>query len=160
MSKAVNVVLNSNTRMNGSTVQNAQYFIDWKSILNPRKKYNLHFVYNSTKSVNWDGAKIPTLYANFNTNTVAPAGGNTNTSQLLGILMPTTISHGANTSVFLQALDNTNLPIYLESMPGNNMLTVSILDNAIPPLPYADPDTPTPYVLILRFTEIEEEDDM
>lgn len=160
MSKSVNIVLNSNNRVNGSTTQVANYFVDWRAILDPRKRYHMHFVFTGSVVTNWNATKIPCLYANFNSTTVQPVNGSTSGTQMLGVLLPYTVSHGANVEVFFQSTDETNLPICLDVIPGGNNLTISILDNAASPQPYADPDVPAPYVLILRFVEIDEYNNM
>ena len=159
---SVNIVLNSNNALNGSTTQKATYFVDWRALLNPYKKYYCHFVYLGGLN-EWDGTKIATIYANFNTKNIQPANGSTSSTQLMGVLMPVAIAHGANASVILQSLDNTNLPIYLETPPSNNNLVISIFDNAATPEPYVDTASPTPampaaYVLTLRFTEVDDSD--
>lgn len=161
MPKSVNVILNSNNKVSGTT-QSATYFVDWKSFLDPRKHYQLHFTYMGGLNT-WSGAAghIPMVYADFNTSNIQPLNGNSANSHCIGYLMPTMIQ-GAATTVFFQSLDNTNLPVYMEGPPGNNTFTIRILDNDINPLPYTDTAAAVPaeYVLILHFKEIYEEEHM
>jgi hypothetical protein len=156
MSKSVNVILNSRNSVSGNT-QQENYFIDWRTILNPNKKYFLHFVYMGGANT-YNGSKFPVLSVNFQTNNYISSFNSTSQSGVLGILMPTIIQ-GASNLVYFQSLDNTNLPIYLENMPANNNLTVFINDNE--GNPYLDnagvPAVPAEYVLILKFSEVDED---
>jgi hypothetical protein len=154
MPGSVNVILNSNNKVSGTT-QAATYFVDWRSILDPRKKYQLHFVYLGGLNT-WSGAAghLPMIYADFNTRNIQPLNGNSANSQCLGFLMPTMVQ-GASTTVYFQSLDNTNLPIYMEGPPGNNTFTIRILDNDAVQTPYLDTGAslPAEYILILHFHE-------
>lgn len=160
MPKSVNVILNSNNAVSGNT-QQANYYIDWNAVLDRKKSYYMHFIYMGGPNT-YDGAKLPTIYANFNTNNVIANGSGAQSSHMIGLLMPSVMTGGTKT--YLQSLDNTNLPIYLEVPPNNNNFTISILDNSIIPLPWTDSNVggaepPGPYVLILRFTEVNDSEE-
>jgi hypothetical protein len=147
--KSINVVLNSNNSLSGNT-QQANYFVDWASMLDPSKQYYLHFVYMGEAN-NYTGSKLATISSSFVTNTYAT--GN-RSSQILGVLMPTVLA-GASSTSFLQSLDNTNLPILMQC-PINNNFQISIYDNESTPNLWTDNAAalPGPYILILRFTEV------
>ena len=161
MGKSSIVILNSNKCVSGNT-QRAQYFVDWKAILDVNKKYYLHWTYLGGANV-FTGTKLPCIYAEFLTTNFMndPTGqsmlSGANNTQMLGFLKPIVLAGSTNT-VYFQAEDNTNLPIYLPTPPTNNIFNVSILDNNS--APYLDtattPVAPAAYVLLLRFTEIEE----
>jgi len=160
MPKSVNVVLNSNNAIAGTDTRSLTYFIDWDAILDRKKKYHLHFVYMGGANT-YTGTKLPTIYATFNTENYLPNITGTINTQMLGVLMPTVLA-GASSTSFFQSLDNTNLPIFMNTPPNNNTFTISILDNQATPVGYLDnagtPNPPAPYVLILRFSEVEDSD--
>ncbi len=160
--KIVNVILNSNNKASGTNNQ-AQYYIDWGAILKNNTSYYLHFTYLGGNNV-INGSKLALLYADFQTsnklNTATQYGANS--SQMLGFLMPTVLVGSSNTN-YLQSLDNTNVPTFLETRPNNNNFCVSVYDNASPPNLYLDNAT-TPvvnnnYLLVLSFREVEGNDD-
>lgn len=155
--KIVNVILNSNNKTAGST-QEAHYTVDWGAILKKNTAYYLHFTYiGGNNSIN--GIRIATVYADFQTSNVqnnATSYG-AQTSEMLGFVMPTVI---AGTTSYLQALDNTNVPAYLENRPMNNNFTISIYDNNVPAVLFKDTlnANPAPYILVLSFREATEDD--
>ncbi len=158
MPKSVNVILNSVNSVSGNT-QEENYFIDWRTILKPNKKYYLHFVYMGGMN-HFSLTKIPILSVNFNTNNYTTSINSTSQSGVLGVLMNSLITNtGAGDEIYLQSLDNTNLPIYLENMPQSNNLTVYIKDNSGNPYTDGLGGLPAEYVLILKFSEVEDEDD-
>ena len=162
MSKIVNVVLNSNNALTGSTTQSANYFMNWGSILEDNTEYYLHFTYIGGKNT-IDGANLATVYANFNIsnkfNTSEKQSASSTT--MLGFLKPI-VFVGASNFGYFQAEDNTNVPTYLTSRPQNNNFNISIFDNANPPVLYKDqnaaPANPAAYVMILSFRKVEKED--
>lgn len=160
MPKSVNVILNSNNAIAGADTRSLTYFIDWNAILDRKKKYNLHFVYMGGVNT-YTGTRLPTIYATFNTENYQPSINGTVNTQMLGLLMPTVLA-GASSTSFFQSLDNTNVPIYMETPPNNNTFNINILDNQATPVGYLDnagtPVPPAPYILILRFSEVEEYD--
>ncbi len=154
MPKSVNIILNSNNALSGNT-QESDYFVDWNALLDKRKKYWLKFVYLGGGNT-FNGSKLATLYANFNTNNYTTGTQNT---QMLGVLMPSVL---AGSISFLQSLDNTNVPILLDTPPNNNNFSISIYDNSATHALFLDnnasPAVPAPYVLVLKFTEYDEDD--
>ena len=156
MPKSVNVILNSLNSVSGN-MQQANYYFDWGAVLDHKKAYYMHFVYlGEANTIN--GSKLATIYATFNTeNYTANTGMGAPSTQMLGFLMPTVLAGSTSTS-FLQSLDNTNLPIYMKTPPNNNNFTISIYDNEQSPALFLDnatvPVVPGAYILILRFTEV------
>ena len=152
--KVVQVVLNTSNYIAGSTNNNANYNIDWSSILKPNIPYKMHFTYLGGQNV-YNGTKPAFISVNFNFEVFEAklAIGAIN-SNLIGFLAPVVIAPGSNT-VYLQAQTNTNEPVYLERRPLNNNFNVKIvdidgnlwLDNA------ATPVVPANWVLTLHFTE-------
>lgn len=159
-SPSVNLVLNSNNALSGADTRSLTYFVDWRSILNPNKKYYLHFNFMSGLNT-WTGTKFPVIHSNIATNNYQPTGGNTSVSQFMGVIMPVMVQ-GSATTVYFQSTDATNVPIYVSSPIGNNNLTIQIFDNAAVPVPYLDnaavPVPMSAYVLVLRFTEVDDSD--
>jgi len=151
MSKIINVVLNSNNALTGSTTQSANYFMNWGAIL--------------------EDTNLATVYANFNTsnkfNTSSTQSASSTT--MLGFLKPIVLVGSTNTCYF-QAEDNTNVPTYLSSRPQNNTFNISIFDNANPPVLYKDntptaagppatsPQNPAAYIIVLSFRKVNEDD--
>jgi hypothetical protein len=158
LNNSINVVLNSENVISGDA-QSATYGISWSSILNRTKRYQMHFTYLGGANV-YTGTKLPIVYFGIPTDTVI-AGNNTNANytQILGFLKPIVLV-GASNTVYFQAEDNTNLPVVL-TCPQSNNFTVEIRDNmgAL----YLDnagvPAKPADYVMILRFIEIEEDEE-
>lgn len=123
---------------NPPVVSDRTYYIDWSTILDNNKKYKLHFTFISAGNTLFDTGKIketkiaqvfadlPTVnnYQNiFNSNYAM------NTT-CLGFIMMTLIAPAANASGYLQALDNTNLPVYMYGRPTNNTFRIRLLDNS------------------------------
>ena len=157
LNNSINVVLNSKNVISGNT-QSATYGISWSSILKKDKRYQMHFTYLGGAN-NYTGTKLPIVYFGIPTDTVI-AGNNTNAnySQIIGFLKPVVLAGASSTSYF-QAEDNTNLPTVL-TCPQSNIFTIEIRDNT--GALYTDNASaiPADYVMILRFIEIEEEEDM
>jgi len=170
MSKIVNVVLNSNNAITGSTTQSANYFMNWGAILEDNTPYYLHFTYIGGNNY-ITGANLATVYANFNTsnkfNTSSTQSASSTT--MLGFLKPIVLVGSTNTCYY-QAEDNTNVPTYLSSRPQNNTFNISIFDNANPPVLYKDntptavgppatsPQNPAAYIIVLSFRKVNEDD--
>lgn len=123
---------------NPPVVSDRTYYVDWSTILDNNKKYKLHFTFISAGNTLFDTGKIketkiaqifadlPTVnnYQNiFNSNYAL------NTT-CLGFVMMTIIAPAANASAYLQALDNTNLPVYMYGRPYNNTFRIRLLDNS------------------------------
>jgi hypothetical protein len=159
--KIVNVILNSNNKTSGTT-QKAFYTVDWGAILKNNTKYDLHFTYiGGVNTIT--GTRIATVYADFQTSNIQNSATSfgAQTSQMLGFIMPTVLQGSTNTS-YLQALDTTNVHTCLENRPMNNNFCISIFDNASPPALFLDnattPVNPAPYILMLSFREMTEDD--
>lgn len=158
MPKSINVILNSKNVVSGDA-QFATYYFNWSSVLDLNKKYKMHWTYLGGQNT-YTGTKLATVYLGINTNSYQAGSSNGAQSTLcIGFLKPVVLVGSSNT-VYLQAEDNTNLPVYLESCPQNNQFTVGIYTNANPPVLWTDnagtPVKPTDYILTLRFTEIED----
>jgi hypothetical protein len=133
MKKSVNIVLNSKNAIAGSLPNNATYHVNFRNLLKTNKAYKLHFTYIGGANIYkgyGNSNYVVSVYADFNTNSITnnPTAGAT-TTQLIGFLKPVVLV-GSNTSAFLQAEDNTNLPLYLENAPNNSILTIRVLDQA------------------------------
>ena len=152
--KSINVVLNSRNVISGNA-QSATYGINWSSVLDKRKKYQMHFSYLGGQNV-YTGSKLACVYFGIPTDTVM-ADNTTYAShtEMIGFLKPIVLVGSTNT-VYLQAEDNTNLPVFM-NCPHSNTFTVEIRDNlgAL----YTDnagvPAIPADYVMMLRFIEVE-----
>jgi hypothetical protein len=154
--KIVNVVINSNNAISGSTNNNATYNIDWGSILKPRQAYKLHFTYTGQPNTFTSATKLAQIMIDFNLEQYTT----TSTSGA-----PTTMTIGCLRSIYLNGTTNylfsddiNNPPIYLESRPQNNTFRVQVMTNDATPVPWTD-NTGTPavngnYILILSFQEI------
>ena len=156
MNSTINVVLNSKNLISGNA-QSATYGINWSSVLDRTKKYKMHFTYLGGAN-NYTGTKLPCVYFGINTDTVmADNNTSTNFTQMIGFLKPIVLV-GSTGTCFFNAEDNTNLPVFL-NCPQSNIFTVEIRDNTgalyvdTAAAPVAD------YVMMLRFLELEEEEE-
>jgi len=135
MNKSVNIVLNSKNSIGGlsttSNLNNSSYFVNLRNVLKSDKKYRLHWTYigGQNKLVGLKDNAIATVYLDFGTNTITPTSGGATTTQFIGFLKPIVLVGSSNT-IYFQAEDNTNLPIYLDSVPLNPTINVRVLDQA------------------------------
>lgn len=147
------VILNSNSKVAGSTTTNAVYNYDWSYLPND-KKYTLRWTFVSNTTTQNAFPTIPTLSIELGQTTVFATASSTTstTSSIVGVMIPYTI--GA--SSFLFADTELNSPIYLHHKPTNNSFNVNILNNSNPPTNWVDSATVaiTDYVLTLSFTEV------
>jgi hypothetical protein len=156
--KVVNVILNSNNALANSTNNNANYNIDWGSILKDRTAYRLHWTYQGQANTLTIASKLAQVKINFNMdqylNTSSVAGAPTSTT--IGVLRHDYLNGTLNT---LYASDNDNPPIYLANRPYNNTFNVQVLTNDATPVAWTDnaaaPVANNNYMLILSFTEMD-----
>jgi len=104
------------------------YNINWEAIM-PDCPYEVHFTFMAENNQTLL-TTIPMVYCDFgNTNVYQPAsaGGRTiaGTTGYMGILRGFGV--GGQFSFFSE--DETNMPIYLNSRPRNNVFTIRILNN-------------------------------
>jgi hypothetical protein len=155
--KIVNVVLNSNNAISGSTNNNASYSIDFGTILKPRTPYKLHFTYVGQPNTLIAISKLAQVQIDFNMEQYS--GGS-----VYGA--PTTLTIGCLRSFYLNGTtnylfcdDNNNTPVYLENRPSNNNFTVRVLTNDATPVLWTDnastPVANNAYIMVLSFQEID-----
>lgn len=156
--RIVNVILNSNNAISGSTNSNANYFVDWSAILKLNTPYKLHFTYVGQSNVLTAASKLAQVQVNFLMENYFNKTNNT-------IGVPKTFTIGVLRSAYLNgtinnlyAGDNDNPPIYLENRPLNNNFNVSVLTNDATPVEWKD-NAATPvvnnnYILTLSFQEM------
>lgn len=121
------------------------YYVDWTTILKPNIPYKLHWNFIASGCNAFDNAtirdtKLAMVYVDIPSAKQYYNVYNKNYSlntTCLGFVMPT-IFAGASTTAYLQALDNTNVPIYLYSRPNQNTFRVLINDNSPQSLTYVD----------------------
>ena len=147
------VVLNSTSKVVGSTTTNALFNFDW-SYLPDNEKYKMSYTFCSDAIAMTTLATIPCLYvqlsqSNIYTNSITTGATTTN---MIGVLSPFNI--GAVS--FLYADTQINSPIYLNHKPVNNVIKVDILTNASPPVNWADSSAVAVqnYILTLTFETI------
>jgi hypothetical protein len=159
--KIINVVLNSNNALSGSTNNNASYNIDFSAILKDKMAYHLHWTYVGQANTLTIASKIPQVQVNFVTETYL------NRSSTLGA--PSTFHIGSLRSAYLNgtlnilyAGDNDNPPVYLANRPYNNTFNVQVLTNDATPVAWTDnagtPVANNSYILTLSFQEIGNDD--
>lgn len=160
-SKIVNVILNSNNALNGSTNNNATYNIDWASILKDRTPYKLHWTYIGQPNTLNASSKLAQIQIDFNCENYL------NQNSINGA--PTTNTIGClrsfylnGTTNYLFADDNNNTPIYFKNRPYNNTFRVKVLTNDATPTYWVD-NAVTPvangnYILTLSFQELDVEE--
>ena len=157
--KIVNVVINSNQKINGGTNSNAEYNIDWGAILKDRQAYKLHFSYVGQPNTLTPSSKLAQVVVDFNTDNYL------NVASVLGA--PSTYTLGClrsfylnGTTNYLYADDANNPPAYLANRPTNNRFRVQVLTNDATPIPWTDnagtPVANNNYIMILSFQEIDE----
>lgn len=160
MGKSVNVLINSYNCQSGDA-QQATYYFNWGAVLDKNKKYKLHWTYLGGQNTYTGLAnKLPLVYIDFNSSTYQVNNSGAPGSQCIGFLKPIVLV-GSSTTAYFQAEDVTNLPIYLPTPPQSNTFTVTIRDatGALYTDNAGTPAKPSNYVLTLRFTEMDEEDE-
>jgi hypothetical protein len=161
MGKIVNVILNSNNALTGSTNNDATYNIDWGAILKPRTPYKLHWSYVGQSNVITAASKVAQIqidfqmeqYLNKSSTYGAPS------TKTIGCLRTFYVNGTTN---YLFADDINNPPIYLETRPYGNTFKVHVLTNDATPVLWLDnaaiPVVNGNYILTLSFQEMESED--
>ena len=126
------------------------YNINWDTIM-PDCPYEVHFTFmcenNQTLLTT-----IPMVYCDFgNTNVYEPdsTGGRTiaASSQYMGILK----AQGVAAAFFYFSEDETNMPIYLNSRPRNNVFSVRILNNDGTPFVTSTGGNLASYIMTINF---------
>jgi hypothetical protein len=159
--KIVNVVLNSNNALSGSTNNDATYSINWGAILKPRQAYKLHWTYVGQPNTITVASKLAQVQIDFNMEQYTPnATGSALTTLSIGALRSFYLNGTIN---YLFSDDNNNPPIYLQSRPQNNIFRVQVLTNDATPVGWKD-NAGTPvvngsYILNLSFQEIGNSDE-
>lgn len=159
--KTVNVILNSNNALAGSTNSNATYNVDWGAILKPNTPYHLHFTYVGQPNTITAASKLAQVSVDFVMENYL------NQSSIYGA--PTTTHLGMlrsfylnGTTNYLFADDNNNPPVYLQNRPYNNTFRVQVLTNDATPIEWKDnagvPVANNNYILTLSFSEVESGD--
>ena len=161
--KIVNVILNSNNALTGSTNNDATYNIDWGAILKRDKSYRLHWCYVGQSNVITAASKVAQVQIDFQMEQYL---GQSSTygapkSLSIGCLRTFYVNGSIN---YLFADDNNNPPIYLERRPYGNIFRVQVLTNDATPVGWKDNTAVTPvvngnYILSLSFQEMESGDD-
>ena len=155
LKKTINVKFNSNFKLNGvvNTIANnntAEYYIDWSSILNDGQKYLLTWSYVSQRNTFTIDTPIASVYINIYCENYMVNQLGASTTLNIGDLAVTTNS--------LHADPNTNSPIFLNSRPTNNNVSIQILTNSEPPIEWIDnavaPLINNNYILTLTFVEL------
>lgn len=156
--KLVNVVLNSNNALSGSTNNNATYNVDWSAILKEGKSYELHFTYVGQPNTLTATSKLAQVAIDFNMenylNKSSTYGAPTTTH--LGTLRSFYLNSTVN---YLFADDGNNPPVYLQNRPYNNTFRVQVLTNDATPVGWQDnagvPIANGSYILTLCFIEMD-----
>ena len=153
--KTINVKFNSNFKLNGvvNTIANnntAEYYIDWSSILNDGQKYLLTWSYVSQRNTFTIDTPIASVYINIYCE-----------NYMVNTFGASTTLHIGNLSILTNSLygdSNTNSPIFLNSRPTNNNVSIQILTNSEPPIEWIDnavaPLINNNYILTLTFVEL------
>lgn len=160
MGKIINVVLNSNNALSGSTNNNATYFVDWGAILEDRKAYKMHFSYTGQPNTLTSASKLAQVVVDFQTrnylNRTSQMGAPT--TQTIGVLRSFYLNGTVN---YLFSDDSNNPPLYLDSRPQNNTFRVQVLTNDATPVAWTDnagtPVANNAYILMLSFQEVDED---
>ena len=137
----VNTIANNNT---------AEYYIDWSSILNDGQKYLLTWSYVSQRNTFTIDTPIASVYINIYCENYLVNTFGASTTLNIGNLSVITNS--------LYADSNTNSPIFLNSRPTNNNVSIQILTNSQPSIGWMDnaaiPLLNNNYILTLTFVEL------
>lgn len=159
MGKIVNVVLNSNNAVSGTT-QDAVYNVDWGAILKPNTPYRLHWCYVGQANTFTASTKLAQVQINFQMENYLnrSVSSGAPTTQFIGVLRSFYLNGTIN---YLHADDSFNPPIYLQNRPANNIFNVRILTNDATPVAWTDnagtPVAPNAYILTLSFEEIDKQ---
>lgn len=149
-----NVVINSNQRAAGTSVNDAGYNFDW-SVL-PQGKYKLTWVFIGGPCNMSTLIILPMLEITLGQASVFRADPTTvraSTTTALGIITPNVIS----SACYLSADLTTNSPIFLANKPNNNSFNVRIVTNDTVPVLFLDynGDALPEYVLTLSLELVE-----
>lgn len=127
--KIYNVILNSANAANASTYafNNLNYYIDWTAFLPSDKSFKLTWSYMG--SMNYvNGFDFPIVSINWNQLNFTTGTTGASTTQIIGTLRENMINQSAYIGNFYSGVCD-NPPIYLESRPFSNNITVSMYSN-------------------------------
>ena len=153
INKSFKIIFNSNTKVGGSTNNNANYYLDWSAVLKDNQQYTMSWSYYGQTNNLTGNCLIATVNMNLFANIFMANGtflnGAINT-QNIGVLSPK--GNGLYGDI------NFNTPIHFNSRPTNNNVNIQILNNDNPPIEWLDnatvPVEPNNYILILTFSEL------
>lgn len=134
MPKIYNIVLNSQNAISGTT-QNANYFIDWSAVLPANKDFLVLFSYLGTNN-HINGFDSPVVKTNFLNNDYLGGTGQTNNSQVLGMLQ-SNMTQGTFNFGNYRASVFDNPSHYINGRPINNNVNILINTN-LTDLPFLD----------------------
>lgn len=138
------------------------YTINWSSYM-PQGKYIMtSIMITNTTDLTGGFTKIPNVFVNFlaNPNQYLSQVQNVYKSEYIGTLYPVLVDVNTHKAI-LKSDTMHNQPIYFNTRPTNNEITVSIYDNNNPAALWLDSASPTPvafpnYILTLCFTLVDE----
>lgn len=137
----------------GTGANTKTYNINWAAIMPDDCPYEVHWCFLS-ETTNIAYNTLPLVFIDFNGASNVYSGSNllANTSAPTSQYMGFVKSYITGANAFFHAENMTNMPIYFNSRPNNNVFTVRILNNDNPPSPYV-PTTGVlgEYLLILNF---------
>ena len=155
MGKCYNISFDSTSYYGGGNNNKRTYFVDWNSILPQNKKFKVSFCFMSVSGSSVAGAvSVMSLLLNLGgTNNFWANGNGIISTQYLGALKISQTAAGTNG--YYYADKHSNLPVYLNSRPTQNLLEVQlhagldVTNNFTSPVPFD-------YVLSLCFEEDDE----
>ena len=141
-----NVVISSEDKISGSTIEKAEYYFDWNNFRDDNASYEMSFVYCSepeTQAINNKVLQIslPDL-PQLNYRTSSEIGANT--SGVIGFVFPE-VHHSKE---FYTAKHYDNPPVYVKALPYQNNFKVDLVSDA------GSINTPASYKLILSFKKV------
>lgn len=160
--KIVNVILNSNLALSGSTNNNAIYGIDFATILKPNKPYKMHWTYVGQANTITAASRLALVQINFTMEQyrAAGSGNGASTTMTIGCLRTMYVNGTIN---YLFADDNNNPPVYLKNRPIGQFTVQVVTNQAGGPLWTDNAATPVEnndYVLTLSFQEMDSSEDI
>ena len=154
--RIVNVVVNSNNALAGSTNNNAEYNIDFGAILKPSTPYKMHWTYVGQPNTVTAATKLAQVQVSFNMEQYS-AGSiyGAPTTMTIGCLRTFYVNGTVN---YLFADDSNNPPVYLQTRPMGGSFRVQVLTNDAVPVGWTDnavvPVQNNSYILTISFQEL------
>ena len=151
-----NIVLNSylaSPPLDIGTTNDKSYYFNWSNI--PKGKYEMTWSYRGTRQTTATGDDSPQVFLTFGSTPASYlAGGTTTNSSITNYIGTLQTNTHINADLYFYTTQYDNCPIFLESVPINNVIRVQLFDFDFI-TPYVSSvvgnEPASPYVMTLHF---------